>query len=192
MEPLASLSDHSVRVNVQMLPDIFLLRNIIVGLGGNTPVDVMARTQLMRSDVIYSEEDFEWSIARIISCPRCFFKLVYSATGILTVILGTRTDCLAVLNNVWHTLGHCELCCSPMSARYERQLEDGAYGTYVNKSDIEVAEVCAWAGDNTFCLLCYDSVAYVNFFLMENRVLQLTTCEQLYLTRMDLFYDSGS
>ena len=189
MEPLAALSDHCIRVDVKALPEIFCLKSIVVGLGNNTPDDIMSRTQLMLSHQIYSEEDFEWNIASIIACPRSFFKLVYSETGTVTAILGPRSDSLTTLNRMMIVDGYCELCCSPVSSKYERQLVEGAYGTSQNNHDIEVSNACGWSGDNTLCPLCYDSAAYINFDLRKIRILQLTEREQLYLDRIDLFMD---
>ena len=151
----------------------------------------MSWTQFLYSDEVYSEEDFEWSIARLLPCPRSFFRLVYSANGVLSIILGAREESIVILDKIWYTAGCCELCCSQLSTKYERWLEEGEYGTYQNsETDMEVKGLCGWTGGNLFCILCFDTAAYVNYYLKDSRSLQLNAYDQLYLDRIGSFRDS--
>ena len=82
-------------------------------------------------------------------------------------------------------------CFSYTSLRYERRLESGAYGTvYGSPHQDGCIDLFAWAGDNRFCSLCFESAAYVNFYHREHRTPHLHAYEQAYLDRIGSLYDS--
>ena len=59
-------------------------------------------------------------------------------------------------------------------------------------SDIErdIQEICGWAGENEFCYLCFDSKAYINTFMTENRTMEISPSQQAYLHRLDQLFDA--
>jgi len=72
--------------------------------------------------------------------------------------------------------GYCHLCYAHVTHQYERILHEGEYGT----------------GDSTpswgaFCMICYDSEAYINFYC-DVRPQHLSTYEREYLDRLEDLY----
>ena len=63
-----------IRVAVGSPPSIFVLSNVLVGLSGD-PVSWDRWLEVLSSsnEGIYSEEDFEWTVAGLLPCPRSMF-----------------------------------------------------------------------------------------------------------------------
>ena len=85
-----------IRVAVGSPPSIFVLSNVLVGLSGDpVPWDRWLEVLSSSNEGIYSEEDFEWTVAGLLPCPRSMFALQYNNRGVLHVIFTPRPNCIA-------------------------------------------------------------------------------------------------
>ena len=104
---------------------------------------------------------------------------------------GARPPSTDMLERYYVTPGYVELCCSPTSPMYQRVLPPGAYGTYPSEENVQdILDLVSWPGDNTFCYVCFNSGAYIDFYLLDCRNLSLEPHGELYLTRITAFYES--
>jgi len=86
------MDDPMVSVRVASLMQPFVLRDVSIGIGGDSRPDFDTWLQKLNTIAPYSEEAFSWKIAALIPCPRSFFILVYESNGSLRIIFGARKE----------------------------------------------------------------------------------------------------
>ena len=116
-----------VSVRVASLLQPFVLKDVSIGLGGDSWPNFYARLQALNTIAPYSEEAFSWKIAALIPCPRSFFSLVYESDGNLRIIFGARKESMDASDS--NEEGYCECCYARITPQYERILHAGEYGT---------------------------------------------------------------
>ena len=171
-----AVPDVSVKVSTLLQP--FILKGVSIGLNGEQP-DLQRWLEEMDTSAPYSEEAFEWKIAQLLPCPRSFFTLVYEYDGNLRIIFGAQKESIEASDS--DAEGYCECCYSRITPYSRRILHAVEYGT----GDF-------WSGNNEFCMVCYDTKAYDNFWnndenadVLEN----LSTYEHEYLVRLEELYE---
>ena len=176
-----------VSVNVASLLQPFVLKEVSIGLNGDRP-DMQSWLEEMDTSAPYSEEAFEWKIARLLPCPRSFFTLLYeneSKDGNLRIIFGARKESMEASDSYEKgTEGYCNLCYARVTHQYERILHEGEYGTVDTGEDSSYT----WSGKTEFCMICYDSEAYISF-MRDVRPQNISTFKAEYLDRLEELYD---
>jgi len=166
-----------VSVKVSMLLQPFILKDVSIGLNGERP-DFHSWLEEMDTSAPYSEEAFEWKIAQLLPCPRSFFTLVYEYDGNLRIIFGARKESLDASDSGEE--GYCECCYARIEPHNRRILRAGEYGIGDSTNPAE------WMRE--FCMVCYDSKAYVNFF-RALKPQHLNTYEHEYLSKLGELYE---
>ena len=111
----------SVRVAALMQP--FVLRDVSIGIGGDSRPDFDTWLQKLNTIAPYSEEAFSWKIAALIQFQRSFFTLVYESDGNLRIIFGARKESMDASDS--NEEGYCECCYARLTPEYERILHRG-------------------------------------------------------------------
>ena len=161
-----------VSVNVASLLQPFVLKEVSIGLNGDRP-DMQSWLEEMDTSAPYSEEAFEWKIARLLPCPRSFFTLLYeneSKDGNLRIIFGARSASLEAAA-IEPKEGYCEVCYAQMTDEYKRE----KYWPYTDK----------W---NHYCMMCYDTGAYEKLDYDEMKLKHLIAYEREYIDRLEQLY----
>ena len=182
----ASSMPRMVWVSVASLSRPFLLASVSIGLKGGEAIPE-SWLRVLDSPHAYSEIAFEWKIAVLLPCPRSFFQLAYSSSGLLTIIFGARHESIVAFSTEsWRE--RCELCWSHITPEYQHILLQGEYGTMESPdTEPEVLALTAYSGDNAFCIVCFDTRAYINFYLSEN-LLHLSA-HDVYLNYLEKLYE---
>ena len=176
---------------------IFVLRNVLVGLSGD-PVPWDRWLEVLSFEVVYSEEDFEWILAGLLSCPRSMFDLQYHPSGVLQVVFTPRRASILSLQAKQRDLLQgfhihlgciCALCYSFLSwgpdsiCKYRRGLD------LTDLADLQLPEDAqryllrrVGCRHNTpICRICKESRVYMHIHLKEHCAVELDSHEQAWL-----------
>ena len=179
-----------VSVRVAQLMQPFVLKDVSIGISGEA-VDIDTWLQELNTMAPYSEEAFSWKIAALIPCPRSFFTLLYESNGSLRIIIGARKESMDAWDS--NEEGYCEGCYARLTPEHQRILHIGESGT---RDSVSWDSIGTWNGDNVFCMLCFDSEAYIHLdarlwmrgFDREVRPQNLNNFDHQYLDRLDELY----
>ena len=171
----------SVRVAALMQP--FVLKDVSIGISGDSRPDIDTWLQKLNAMAPYSEEAFSWKIAALIPCPRSFFTLLYESNGSLRIIIGARKESMDASENC--PAGYCECCFAQLTPPYERILHRGECGT---RDSIRWDSIGLWDGDNVFCMLCFESEAYV-YLDSQVKPQNINDFDHQYLDRLDELWE---
>ena len=172
-----------VSVNVASLLQPFVLRDVSIGLSGERPV-FCRWLQELNTLAPYSEDAFNWKVAELLPCPRSFFTLVYERDGNLRIIFGAHSESIEASDS--GAEGYCECCYARITPYSRRILHAGEYGTG------DSTNPTGWSGNNEFCMVCYDTKAYENFWNYDENadvLKHLSTYEHEYLDRLEELYE---
>ena len=163
-----------------------------VGLSGK---DVQQRLPIKAQPITLAT--FREMIADAIGVPQSFFTVgMMSLECFITIGMTPFTK--ACMDSFRYTPGTCELCFSHRSTMTQpfKVLEDGAYGTYdwgKANGDKFIEDEVAWAGENEFCHICFDTESYIWFFAekLDKRRLALPHKTQAWLQSLESLYDAA-
>jgi len=187
-----------IRVAVFAPPNIFVLRNVLLGLSGDpVPWDRWLEVLSSSNEGIYAEEDFEWAVAGLLPCPLSMFSLHYNKTGVLQVIFAPRPrsmemyrlfefSCMMKVHPIFSVSnGLCNLCYSPVSRLYRSglQREDLYYLFATDDIELYLVKRCSggWA-KNPICHKCRETKVYLhNSVIKEHCAVDLNPYGQVWL-----------
>ena len=201
-----TMASPGIRVYVGEPCSIFVLSSVLVGLSGD-PVPWDRWLEVLSSDNIYYEEDFEWIVAGLLPCPLSMFSLHYNKTGVLQVIFAPRWrsmehyrlfefSCMMKVHPIFSVSnGLCNLCYSPVSRQYRSGLQhqDVQYLALTDDIELYLLNRCSggWA-ENPTCHKCRETKVYLhNSVIKEYCAVDLNPYGQVWLDWILRFYDAA-